>query len=282
MIFEQLLDTRIARRSTPVRKAIAYSSQPFKKLLAGDSEVPTVLVNSIPKSGTHLLLQIARALPGTSYFGTFVSQVPSISLSLRSSEQVADLMRDLTPSEVVGAHIYFSHEAEEALRSSSMLQLFVYRDPRAIALSTEKYLANAVYWNKAGRAVAAIGSTEERQMAVISGLRDKAGSWILKPLSERISPYVGWAGSEQCLSFRFEDLVSDPRSGAAQVTEAFNALSHGPRATTESLVASIDPAKSHTFRSGSRDEWRSALSPRAIAAVEDQCAEVLCTLGYSA
>ncbi|WP_293418517.1 hypothetical protein, partial [Phenylobacterium sp.] len=38
---------------------------------------PPIIVNSIPKSGTHMLMQVARAMPGTRYYGSFVARIPS-------------------------------------------------------------------------------------------------------------------------------------------------------------------------------------------------------------
>lgn len=88
------LDLPITRRSNLVRKGLAYAMQAprtARRLVSGPKAFqarPPVIVNSIPKSGTHLLMQIARALPDTRYYGSFLAQTPSISLKLRSQDAV--------------------------------------------------------------------------------------------------------------------------------------------------------------------------------------------------
>lgn len=279
-----LLDSGLAHRSTVVRKAIAYGAQPLKRIVAsGDSSRPPILVNSIPKSGTHLLMQVARSLPDARYFGSFVSEVSSLTLKSASQARTNRAIMKFVDGEVVGSHLHYRSGNVEALGERGVLNFFIFRDPRAILLSSERYLYDQVYWNKAARYLKSIENPEDRFRLLIRGIPSDAEDWTLPPMVDRLAPYVGWANSGECFSVSFENIVGNPSREIERLLGYYESkVGVGLNAAARTTVLdSVRPEKSHTFRSGQPNQWRTALSGSVVREVEEQCGEVIAALGYT-
>lgn len=209
-----LLDSALARRSNLFRKAVAYGLQVPRGIArmrekgSGFRHRLPVPVNSMPKSGTgtHLLLQIARALPGTVYYGSFLAWGASWSLKPHSQEWINSRIRRIVPGEVLGGHLHYSQETETALKAIDTLHLFIQRDPRDIALSEADYLAYVNPWHRMHGQFKNVHDEDRRVQMVIEG---DAGAGDLYPdLHARLLPYLAWTRRPSALVVRYEDLQS--------------------------------------------------------------------------
>ncbi len=280
-----VLDTALARRSNLVRKGIAYSlqaSRTIRRLADAKPDFarhPPVIVNSIPKSGTHLLMQIARALPGTCYFGSFIAQNPSISLRLRSQSDVDRLISRIVTGEVVGAHLYHTPATSSAFEQRNALNLFIFRDPRDVVVSSLFYLRDVVTWNAVSKAIRALPSDESRLTALVNGIPEIA----FPPLSQRLGSYAGWVDDPNALAIRFEDARQAPGETIERILLAFERRS-GTILTDEQralLYRSPNASGSHTFRKGAVGGWRDHFTPAVALATADEMEPILERLGYA-
>ena len=70
--------------SAPFRKTKALANRApraIARLTASPHDYqtrPPIIVNSLPKSGTHLLMQVAQALLETIQYGSFITQTPCL------------------------------------------------------------------------------------------------------------------------------------------------------------------------------------------------------------
>ncbi|WP_203290887.1 sulfotransferase domain-containing protein [Maricaulis parjimensis] len=278
------LDSGLARKSNLARKGIAYALQAPRTLdrLMSPSlrfaQQPPVIVNSIPKSGTHLMMQMARALPRTRYFGSFLAQSPSTSLRLRKQGEIDFHIDRIVPGEVIGAHLHYSDATHAALSRINALNIFIYRDPRDVVVSSLFYLRDAVSWNAISKAIRGMGSDEERLIAIINGV-EAAG---FPGLAERLAPYTGWKSADGVFAVSFEEARTNPQAVASRLADAYQARS--PQTLDpdqrDRVMNAVSGGKSHTFRQGKVGNWVEHFTPPVQAAFDAQAGRLLEELGY--
>lgn len=250
------LDWPFVLKNTALRKAVAYALQAPRALASLGAYPerfvvrPPIIVNSIPKSGTHLLLQMARALPQSLYFGSFLAQAPSLTLKPRSQATIDFHISRIVPGEVVGAHLHYSPETSRALQKINALHLFIMRDPYDIAMSEQHYLAHMNRFHRMSREFQGL-SPEKRLDLVMNG--SKCRPDLYPSIEKRLTPYLGWMSDSRVLTIRFEHVSTDARRRevAKTLAEAWEAKVEGAPVRTQDLDAricnAVSPARSHTF-----------------------------------
>ncbi|WP_297105316.1 hypothetical protein [uncultured Devosia sp.] len=280
-----LFDVGMVRNSNVARKALAFSLVAPKRAMRAFATTrdyannPPIIVNSLPKSGTHLLLQITRALPSTRYFGGFIATTPSLTLKERSQTVLAKKICGLLPGETVGAHLYYSDSAAAAMSAINAVHLFIYRDPRDVLLSEVNYLADMNRWHRMHKVFSKIDDPHDRLKVAIEGFDDR-----YPDCAKRIAPFVGWLQHPETLSIKYEDLVGPNRLDvlghiAAKLKKAGVPGAHEDR-LIYSMEAAIDPGKSHTFREGGTEKWRTAMSAGDADRIGLMLAQELRAFGY--
>jgi hypothetical protein len=247
------------------------------------AERPPIVVNSLPKSGTHLLLQVMLSLPGYSSYGGFVATTPTLTMHRRSDATLSQRIARLVPGEVCGAHIYYSDRIVEAFRQRGAVSIFIYRDPRDVFWSEMQYLLTMNRWHRAGRRARQISDLDDRFAFFLHGNKRSFRLGFEWPnFARRIEPYLGWLTEPETTSCTYEDLTNPVRVSAAvdSLVACLRASvpivgQRDPETIAANMLGAIRPEASHTFRSGKKHEWRTGLTPSQIAELE---AEVACLL----
>lgn len=81
---------------------------------------PPVIVNSVPKSGTNLLVQIAEAMPNKRNYGTLWTNIPSWSYKEYSKRIMLDMIGSTVPGEIVVTHLFYKPEYHSALNKKKL------------------------------------------------------------------------------------------------------------------------------------------------------------------
>lgn len=284
-----LIDSKLANESNLIRKTIAYAYQIPRSVArlrarAEDfAEHPPVLVNSIPKSGTHLLLRVARSLPGVVYYGSFLASAPSLSLVPRDQQAINFHISRIAPGEVLGAHLYHSDESADRLKAINACHLFIYRDPRDIVLSEAEYLASMNPWHRMHRFFKSVTAPQERIRMVIEGVPEAQG--VYPDLRARLLPYLGWLDEPDVLCLRYEELVgSDRKVMLEKICREFAVRAKLANVNFADLVKSIernlDHGRSHTFRSGGTEKWRSQMTSENLHKLTEIAGDLFERMGY--
>ncbi len=280
-----MLDYFLIHKNSIIRKSVAYTLQTIKipvRLIctpAAYRRRPPIIVNSIPKSGTHLLLQIARSIPHTVYLGGFIAHAWSITLRERSVWELLLRIKGMIPGEVVGAHIKYDARIENLLKEMNCIHLFIYRDPRDIILSEAVYLTEMNRWHRLHRFMCKLNSYEERIKSLIEGIPGIYGN-----IGERLRAFIPWIHSKDCICIRYEDLQSEQRDKVLydianriiNKTYAYGTV----KDMVERMKAGINPSKSHTFREGGVQKWKSRLSMNNLLLIEEIAGPEIEALGY--
>lgn len=283
---------KFLNRSPLLRKSFAFARQVPRLAVRMTSrredylQNPPCLANSVPKSGTHLLLQVLRGIPGTRYFGSFIASLPALTMQERSERAQILRMRALVPGEAVGAHIHYSPRYAEILEEMNAAHFFIYRDPRDIVVSEALYLARMSPWHRLHKTFATLPNDDERIAFAITGDQNGVFPFPWGNIAERYGKYLGWMERKDVCSLRFEDLNGERRKSVVRRIVEFYASrtssSLDIEETARLAMANIDPEKSHTFRSGIPGGWRNKLNDRNIELIRELAGDLLVRLGYEA
>ncbi|MEX2093799.1 MAG: sulfotransferase domain-containing protein [Pirellulales bacterium] len=246
---------------------------------------PPVLANSFPKSGTHLLVQIIEGLPGRVNYGAFLgSEISSFQLRERSSDSTRRFIRGFVPGEIIRGHLYYEPQYAEELAARHAVHYFIYRDPRDVVVSEAHYLRDMNRWHRLHPYFRKAASIEDAIMLSINGLEPPVGRINYPNIAARFASYSGWLERNDCLSIRFEDLVSERQPELVRQIAEFYAPRTGTPfdvdAAVQTMSTLIAPQKSHTFRSGKKAGWQREFTPAHRERFAELAGDLLVRLGY--
>lgn len=284
-MFKNPVLNAISRKSSTQLKQI---SRYFYALAAQNEDyfqLPPILCNSVPKSGTHLLLQILAAFPNIKNFGRFIASFGS-PLTFRAVPiiKIQQQLDKFLPREIVTAHLFYNSSYSEILSMKNVAHYFVYRDPRDVAISEAYDITFRSRWHRLHNYFKSLPTMEERISFSIKGAIDPNFPYDFPNIAQRFQVYQPWLQDKNVFSVRFEDLVSANREQIieqmvkfylAKTTQQFDL----PTAVNLALSA-IDPQKSHTFRQGKVGAWRHAFTTHHKETMKEIAGSLLIKLGY--
>jgi hypothetical protein len=246
---------------------------------------PPILANSFPKSGTHLLVQIIDGLPNRVNYGAFLgSETSSFQLRERTAENTCRFIRRFVPGEDIRGHLYYDPRYAEELAARNTVHYFIYRDPRAVVVSEAHYLREMNRWHRLAPYFRRARSIEDAISLSIMGLDPPVPGIAYPNIAARFARYHDWLHQEDCLSIRYEDLVSDAQPTVIQQMAELYARHCGGGidvdACVRSMTAAIAPEKSHTFRSGKKAGWQNEFTAEHRRLFADVAGHLLIELGY--
>lgn len=286
-----LLEQGLHSRSGVVRKGCAFALQAPKRLvrarvnLADFAARPPILVNSFPKSGTHLLDQIVGAIPNCRNYGEFISSMTSsYRYQRRTAAESCRILDATTPGELVRAHLFYSEEVVGKLRNLQFVHLFIYRDLRDVAVSEAHYYRSINRWHRLHPLFRDAPSVNDAIMMAITGVDSPSGEFYFPNIGERFAHYLPWIDSPDVFAVRFEDITSESRMEKIREMMGFYASRAGVATNVDELcqlaVAAIAPDKSHTYRSGKTGGWRDAFTDEHREAFKRFAGAQLAASGY--
>lgn len=264
-----------------VRRAGAALRWGSKKLAAS----PAVLGNAMPKSGSHLIIQV---LQGLTRIGPFVNPgFPPVNRSednLKLAERaILDNIDAMLPGDIAYGYIHARQPFVQALTNPGRATVFVYRDPRDMIVShvfyaTEMHSEHGMhrYYTQS------LHSMEERLQAAIQGI-DRV-DLKLSNVEERYKPYLGWLEIPQALCLRFEDLILDRETAFVRLLVYLEdrgmLMDVAKEQAVQTLKDAIAPRKSGTFRRGQPGNWREYFTEANKKQFKETAGDLLIQMGY--
>jgi len=246
---------------------------------------PIVLGNAIPKAGSHLINQVLQGLPQIGPFvqaGFFPVNRGEDNSKLPQAAVLANIQR-MRPGDIGYGYLHCEEPFLSALTGPGRATIFVYRDPRDVALSAMKY---AAYMNKKHGLHeymrTRVQSDEERLNAIIQGIPEPGIDY--SSIQTRFAHYLGWLDQPDVLCLRFEDLIQDREAAFGRLLDYLAGIGFTPAISREqaaaALHASIRPERSGTFRKGKPGGWKQAYTEANKTAFKQTTGDLLVRLGY--
>jgi hypothetical protein len=212
-----------------------------------------IFVNSIPKSGSHLLYHIL----GFSKYEAISQSVPGLSV-FAGAQNAVEFKEGW----------YAGHAPYAPEFHANKVRIFLRRHPGDIIVSWMYFLKTVGDYNKRGPFnfpyLADKGQDVHRTEDKLSFLITHT-----KPLMEQ---FIGWM-DEDIHKLRYEDLLTIPRKALAPIAED----------TGISLDAMVDRSEFRggpTYRAGRTGDWKDEFEKHHVAQFKDSFGEIMDAFGY--
>ena len=183
---------------------------------------PPILVNSVPKAGTHLLTSLLDRFPKVMFSGEHrtLNQFKSDGQGPTSTteadwDQVRRWLRSQRKGQYCTTHFPAAEPVFAALEEFQFASFFVVRDPRDIVVSHAHYVTGLERHFLHKHYTRVLRTPEDRLMASIVGVPESAGKPLLPSIGSRLARYAGWLHHPRTLVLKFEDLVGAAGGGDA-------------------------------------------------------------------
>lgn len=251
------------------------------------SNMPAVLGNAMPKSGSHLIIQV---LQGLTRLGPFVNPgFPPVNRGednhkLSDPEVLANIRR-MRPGDIAYGYISAREPFLTALKQPGRATVFVYRDPRDMIISHIFYATQMHTGHWMHRYYTEeLHTMEERINAAIQGVEAPGNE--LTPVRDRYEGYLAWLEQPEVLSMRFEDLILEREAAMGLILDYLARFGFTPDVSRQqavnTLVEAIAPRKSGTFRKGQPGNWQEHFTPDNKSLFKQATGDLLVRLGYEA
>lgn len=240
---------------------------------------PKILVTSVPKSGTNLLVHTLSLFPQLTFDGT------TVRLSATERRQKFNKIRRGC---IVSSHISKNPELENIITENNIRVLFIIRDPRDVSVSLYYWIKKTDY-HYFHEMYSSFSNDHERLEKIITGYEpsqsdgNKKGIASIDRHFRRLLP---WMDDRRCLTVRFENLIGPSGGGEreqqlATIIEIAGFLNtHLNDQDITFIGDNIFSNRTATFRKGQTGSWREEFSEEHKDVFKEVAGQLLIDLGY--
>ena len=264
-----------------------------------------VVANSVPKSGTHLLVRLLTLLGfQQTDFGGIRSHLVSgpfspIKRLLRARGPEKVIIGVVSPQQIgrrwlarrlsrlpdgcfITAHCIYTPELAGLFREEKLRVACILRDPRDVAVSQLHHIKQRTQ-HFAHEVFVALPSDRERLLFSIRG--GELGGRTLQSLDERYRQFWEWERDPNAVMVKFEELVGPQGGGSteAQRRTVERVAEHVGLKTDERTMHLVEKelfGVGRTFRKGQSGGWRSEFTDEHVRATKEVAGPLLVELGY--
>lgn len=279
-----LITARINRRLRPRRQPRA---------------APPLIINSLPKAGTNLLIKAVTSLPHATHIHASLTRDAASRFLPRPGEatielgvdgprraslaKVSAMLRRLPPGAFLNAHLNYQPELARVFPQLGARMLTMVRDPRDVVISSAEYLASRRSHHLFAQFHAL--PPDERIKQAMLGVANQDPSLALRDIRTRVEGVIRWADEEFAELIRFEWLVGTEGGGSReeQRAELRRLAAHAGADLNSAQVENMAGrlfGGTHTFRHGQIGRWRTVFSSEHAAMASDLLGDLLIRLGY--
>jgi len=267
-----------------IRKIQRINGVISKKFFKKNIETPPVLVNSFPKSGTHLLKQVFEPLGFDDYL-QHPSSLPSFPHKVREEERDIKDINNIVNNELICAHFFSREKLTNWISKMNIIHFFIYRDLRDVVLSEMFYLKSINKLHALHLVFKNLENDNQRIKFAIMGNDYIQTKYPYPNISERFAWYKAWISDPFCYDLKFEDLINTE----TQHEEVLKIITHlkfrGVKIDSINKYVSmsldnLQPKNSHTYRKGGRGNWKSHFTKEHCNIFKKYAGDLLIELDY--
>ncbi|MBN8207258.1 sulfotransferase domain-containing protein [Bacillus sp. NTK071] len=245
------------------------------------NKIPGFLLNSVPKSGTHLLKQILLGLPETFHIpGNVIYEGLE-----KDHNKHLQKMKTLRDNEIIMGHIYYSERWAKLLSDNQIKQVFIIRDLRDVVVSLTYFIKSKLPDHPLYPLFTQSGTTQKDcYLSLINGVKTKDTKY--GNIVEFFHDFRGWVNHNEVLTVTYEELMESAQSRHKSLKNIAQYLTkelNYPLSINEMInhmEANILPSQSPTFRKGSIGSWREEFDDEVKEAFKKVAGDLLIQLGY--
>lgn len=276
------IDQRIRRTLRPAGKT-ALAIWRWKRLAFNDT--PPIFGNSKPKSGSHLLIQILAGLCKIAPY-KYVTAEPVRTITKgggrNEKEKILHELQGISRGVIGWGYVEATPENLAFLCQPGRVNYFVYRDPRDLLVSQVFFATNMYEDHGMHEFYKSLPDVGARLKVAITGISQNGLHMV--SVKQRYEGVFQWLEQKQVMCIRFEDLIDNRDATLNAMLDEVEKTGYQipmPRETALSiLVDAIQPAKSHTFRSGRTGGWKTYFHDEHKKLFKDVAGDLLVRLGY--
>ncbi len=255
----------------------------WKRLSFNDA--PPIFGNSKPKSGSHLLLQILNGFTQIMPY-KYVNAEPIRTIEKegrrKKQEEILDELKSI-PRGVIGwGYVEATPENVAFLCKPDRVNYFIYRDPRDMLVSQVFFATDMQEEHGMHEYYNSLSDFGERLKVAITGI-DRDGLYMVS-VKQRYEGVFQWLEQKNVMCIRFEDLINQRDATLNSMLDEVEKTGYKIPTLREKalsvLVEAIQPAKSHTFRSGKTGGWKQYFTDEHKKLFNDVAGDLLVKLGY--
>ncbi|HEY0828140.1 MAG TPA: sulfotransferase domain-containing protein [Bacilli bacterium] len=243
-------------------------------------QLPPFFMNSAPKSGTNLIIQILLGMPKVQLhpqFAFFEGFPADGGVNFKKLSQIK-------PNQFVFGHVYYSPEWADMLRKLKMKHLFISRDLRDIVVSYTYYVVMKYAHHPMYSELVRLKTFKERFLLFINGMNTPALKY--PNIAEWHMRFHPWINHPEVFYLTFEELMSSRELRRRTINRIVDYLWEGytpPVSNSEMarlMEANIDSTQSATFRSGKIGSWKTEFDEEVKTVFKQVAGPILIRTGY--
>ncbi len=245
---------------------------------------PVIFGNSMPKSGSHLLMQIMK---GICKLGPLVEtgarpiRTITIDGRYRPSQEILSDLKKLRPGDVASGYLRATPENMQFIDQPGWVNYFIIRDPRDMLVS-HVYYATDIYLGHGMHDYYKSIPMDERIKVAIRGIKEPELS--LPSVRTRYDRIMGWFNCPGVMTVHFEDLILQREKTLNKMLDHLERGGFRPlgdrAAAIDMIMTTIDPQRSSTFRRGHVGDWREHFTEEHKRLFKVVAGDLMVCLGY--
>ncbi|MBW2369682.1 MAG: sulfotransferase domain-containing protein [Deltaproteobacteria bacterium] len=259
-----------------------------------------IFLNSLPKSGTHLLSKALTGLPGIKHSGSHLERKkiaefvdPGVDFPLKGREDIHipndltaidRLLNTIKTGQFITSHMVFNPPMHNLLKKLNYKVLLLMRDPRDVVLSWANFVAK-----EKTHLLYPYFSEKSLDYCIACGIKGIEKEITLTrrqpPIEELIRRHSKWKTDGGAFFIKFEDLIGE--EGGGNKERQRNVLREMVKfielECDDKVIDSICTnlfGGTYTFNKGVIGRWREKYTADHIALFKKEAGHLLIELGY--
>ncbi|MEY8870692.1 sulfotransferase domain-containing protein [Meridianimaribacter flavus] len=239
---------------------------------------PKVVLNSLPKSGTHLLESLFFQLPLMRHCGKRTLKIET----QNPIESKLPTISSLKKGQFLLSHMQYHDSILKTANNNDVKIIHLVRDPRDVLLSHLNYIEKMDTTQKSHKFIKQYDTRLDKLKAMIEGNKD-----VLEPFPEVLNKFQTWKDQQEVLCVKFEHLIGPNGGGDKQKQiEAVNKISQFISVKIEdkelnNICDNIFSSKSSTFNKGKIGNWKNVLNDEEKLWLNNVIKEEVIKYGYT-